>query len=91
MLNLLPVGWLVICYQSYYGRVISKFDDGIGGVDGTAARGEEGLEEGAEDTTLWCASVQDEMEILEFAFYSPLIRYVEVNFLYIYSYPVSHI
>ena len=57
MLNLISIGWLVvICYQFYDGRVT----DGVGGVDGGAVMGEEGVEEGAEETPLWCASVQDE-------------------------------
>ena len=46
--------------MAYYGRVISKFVDGVSGLNGVAVMGEEGVEEGAEDTPLWCASVQDE-------------------------------
>ena len=38
------------CYQSYDGHVIGRFDNGIGGVNGRAVIGEEGAEEGAEDT-----------------------------------------
>ena len=51
---------LVISYQTYHGCVISKFYDGVGGKNGEAVMGEEGIEEVAEDTPLWCASVQDE-------------------------------
>ena len=62
MLNLIPEGWLfVICHQSYNGHVISKFDNGVVGVDGATVMGEEGVEEGNEDIPLCCASVQDDV------------------------------
>ena len=64
MANKFPCLWInkgiLILIQSYYGRVFSRFDDGIGGMDGVAVVGEEGVEEAAEDTALWCASVKDE-------------------------------
>lgn len=49
----------IICNHSHYGGVISKFDNGVGGIDGGPVVCEEGVEEGAEDTRLWCANVQD--------------------------------
>ena len=58
VLNLLPVDWPVICNPSYDRRVVSKFDDGAGGMDGGAVMSEEGAEEGVEDTTLWCMMCQ---------------------------------
>lgn len=52
--------WLiVICNQAYYDRVVNKFDHGVRGVDRGAVMGGEGVTEGAEDTPLWYASVQD--------------------------------
>lgn len=52
MLNLLPVDSLIIVwYQSCYGAIISRFDSGIGGVNGVIM-GEEGVEDGAKDTPL---------------------------------------
>lgn len=50
MMNLLPVGWLIIGYQSYDGCVISIFDVGVGWVDAGAVMDEERVEEVAEDT-----------------------------------------
>lgn len=59
MLNLLPVGCLVVVsYQSYYGGIISKLDNGIARMNGGTVIGEEGVEEGTKNTSLWCASVQ---------------------------------
>ncbi len=59
MLNLLSVGcFAVVWYQP--GGIISKLDNGICRMNGGTVIGEEGVEEGAENTPLLCASVQDE-------------------------------
>lgn len=46
LLDLLPVGRLV-CDQACNGGVISKIDNGVGGMDGGAIMSEEGVEERA--------------------------------------------
>lgn len=48
-----------VSYQSYNSDTISKFDDGLIGVNGATVMGKKGAEEGAEDTPLWCTCVQD--------------------------------
>ncbi len=35
----------------------TKFDDGVGRMDGGAVMCEEGVEEGAEDPALWCSTL----------------------------------
>lgn len=61
MLYLLSVGcFLVVCYESNYGGVVRKFDNGIGGVNLGAVVHEKGVEEGAEDAFLWRSCVQDQ-------------------------------
>lgn len=60
MLTLLPVSsFNMVSYQSYYGGIICKFHYGVTGVDeGTIV--EDSVMEWAEDSSLWCAFVQDE-------------------------------
>lgn len=59
MLNLLPVGSLIVLrYQPYNGGIISKFYYGVSRMNGWAVLGKEGVNDGAEDTPLWCVSVQ---------------------------------
>lgn len=51
--NLFPIScFIVVCYQSNYGGVICKFDDGVGRVNGGTIMCKKGVEEGAEDTPL---------------------------------------
>ena len=60
MLTLHPLGCdAVVYYQSYYGGVFSRFDDGIGGMDGVAVVGEEGVEEAAQPVPVFRMRVDD--------------------------------
>lgn len=57
--RLFPVGRLVIvCDQSDDCFVVRKLLDTVGGVNGHTAISEQGVEEGAEHTSLWYASAQ---------------------------------
>ena len=59
--DLLPIGCLIIVGdQAYHCCVISKLNDGVGGVPGRAVMSEQGVQEGTEHASLRGPRVEDQ-------------------------------